>query len=74
MDNFIVELVSNASSSVYPDNTLASFTNFLPEQLYLDGDWEVALLEITYPALYNNITEGNFLVRTTEKYFQKTQR
>ena len=60
MDNFIVELVSNASSSIYPDNTLASFTNFLPEQLYLDGDWEVALLEITYPALYNNITEGKF--------------
>ena len=59
MDNFIVELVSNASS-IYPDNTLASFTNFLPEQLYLDGDWEVALLEITYPALYNNITEGKF--------------
>ena len=60
MDNFIVELVSNASSSVYPDNILASFINFLPEQLYLDGDWEVALLEITYPALYNNITEGKF--------------
>ena len=60
MDNFIVELVSNASSSIYPDNTLASFTNFPPEQLYLDGDWEVALLEITYPALYNNITEGKF--------------
>ena len=60
MDNFIVELVSNASSSIYPENTLASFTNFLPEQLYLDGDWEVALLEITYPALYNNITEGKF--------------
>ena len=59
MDNFIVELVSKASS-VYPDNTLASFTNFFPEQLYLDGDWEVAFLEITYPALYNNITEGKF--------------
>lgn len=55
-----MELVSNASSSIYPDNTLASFTNFLPEQLFLDGDWEVALLEITYPALYNNITDGKF--------------
>ncbi len=63
MKQFIVELVSNASLNLYPDNTLASFSNFLPEQFNLDGDWEVALLEISYPALYHNITDGRFRYR-----------
>lgn len=67
METFIVELVSSASCNVYPDNTFASFTNLLPEQLNLQGDWEVALLEITYPALYNNITEGNFCYASDKK-------
>ena len=60
MDSFIIELVSSASTNVYPENTLASFSNFLPDQLTLEGNWEVALLEISYPSLYNNITDGKF--------------
>ena len=31
MSSFTVELVSNASLDCYPNNTLSSFTNFLPE-------------------------------------------
>ncbi|MEN0051323.1 MAG: hypothetical protein AAF806_29935 [Bacteroidota bacterium] len=45
---------------IYSDNTLASFTNFLPEQISLDGKWEVALSEITYPCLYYNVSDGKF--------------
>lgn len=60
METHIVELVSNASMDVYPDNSMASFTNFLPEQFSLDGKWEVAVMEISYPALYNNVTSGQF--------------
>ena len=60
MKQFIIELVSNASTDVYPDNSLSSFTNFLPEQVNLDGDWEVALMEILYPSLYHNVTDGTF--------------
>ena len=43
-----------------PNNTLSSFTNFLPEQINLDGEWEVAITELSYPSLYQNITEGKF--------------
>lgn len=59
--SFIIELVSNASTDIYPDNTLSSFTNFLPEQVTLDDEtqWEVAVMEISYPARYNNITDGH---------------
>ena len=49
MDSFTIELVSNASSQLFPNNTLSSFTNFLPEQVNLDGQWEVAISEISYP-------------------------
>ena len=37
MDSFTIELVSNASSELFPDNTLSSFTNFLPDQVNLGG-------------------------------------
>lgn len=60
MESHIVELVSSASMDVYPNNTMASFTNFLPEQFNLDGSWEVSLMEISYPALYHNVTDGRF--------------
>ena len=65
MDSFTIELVSNASGELFPDNTLSSFTNFLPEQVNLEGQWEVAISEMSYPSMYQNITEGKF------KFFDK---
>ena len=60
MDSFTLDLVSNASGELFPSNTLSSFTHFLPEQVYLEGQWEVAISEIPYPSMYQNITEGKF--------------
>ena len=60
MDYFTIELVSNASFNCYPNNSLSSFTNFLPEQIHLTGEWKVAISEISYPSLYQNVTEGKF--------------
>ena len=51
MDSFTIELVSHASGEFFPDNPLSSFTNFLPEQVNLEGQWEVAILEISYPSM-----------------------
>ena len=39
MDSFTIELVSNASGELFPNNTLNSFKNFLPEQVKLEGQW-----------------------------------
>ena len=58
MELFTIELVSNLSAQLFPDNTLSSFTNFLPEQMKLEGQWEVAISEISYPSMYQNVTEG----------------
>ena len=66
MESFTIDLVSNASAQLFPDNTLSSFTNFFPEQLNLDGQYEVAISEITYPSMYQNVTDGKFM------FFDKT--
>ena len=60
MDSFTIELVSNASGELFPDHTLSSFTNFLREQVNLEGQWEVAISETSYPSMYQKITEGKF--------------
>ena len=60
MESLTIELVSNDSGELFPDNTLSSFTNFLPEQVNLEGQREVAISEISYPSMYQNITEGKF--------------
>ena len=60
MSSFTVELISNASFDCYPSNTLSSFSNFLLEKINLEGEWEVAIPEISYPSLYHNITDGKF--------------
>ena len=62
MDSFTKELISNASSELFPDFTLSSFTNFLPDQVNLEGQWEVAISEISYPSMYQNVTDGKFLL------------
>lgn len=67
-DSFIIDLVSNGSMDIYKDNTIAAFTNLLPEHIELDGKWEVALLEVSYPSLFNNITDGEFLYVDTIKF------
>ena len=75
MDSFTIELVSNAPLQLFPNNTVSSFTNFLPEQVILDGQWEVAISEISYPSMYQNVTEGKFMVydeklsKTTGAYY-----
>ena len=61
MDSSTIELVSKASSELFPDNTLGSFTNFLPDQVNLEGQWEVAISGISYLSMYQNVTDGKFL-------------
>ena len=60
MDSFTKELVSNASRELIQNNTLSSFTNFSTEQVILEGQWEVAVSEKSYPSMYQNKTEEKF--------------
>ena len=46
--------------TTFPDNTLAKFTTLLPQSLVLHGTWEVALVELSWPGLIENVKEGLF--------------
>ena len=60
MDSFTIEIVANASFNCYPNNSPSCFTNFLPEETHLKGEWEVAISELLYPSLDQNVTDGKF--------------
>ena len=50
MESFTIELVSDSSTQQLPNDTVSYFTNFLPEQLNLEGQWEVAISELFHPS------------------------
>ena len=61
-----MELVSNAFSELFPDNTLSSPTNFPTKQVNLEGHCEVSVSEISYLSMYQNVTEGKILFHNIE--------
>ena len=65
--SFTITLVSPASMNVFKDNTLANFKNLLSEEIYLQGEWRVAVTEIAFPTQINNETDSNIV------YFKKDQ-
>ena len=54
---------------------LSFFINFLPEQLNLEGHWVLAILEMSYLSMYQDIIEGNIefsgtkLAKSSEFYY-----
>ena len=60
MESYTIELASNSSAQLLPNKILSCFTNFLPEQLNLEDQWEVAISEISHPSMYRDFTEGLF--------------
>ena len=47
--------------NVFKDNTLANFKNLLSEEINLQGEWRVAVTEITFPTQINNVTDNNIV-------------
>jgi len=62
---FYLTLPSNSSLDIFPSNTVANFKVRLPETVSLEGDWEVALVEIQYTHTWNTIRHG---VKQTIRY------
>ena len=58
---FTITLVSSASMNVFKYNTFANFKNLLIEEIYLQGEWRVAVTEITFPTQINNVTDNNIV-------------
>ena len=57
-----LNLISIVSMETFPGSQMSSFTTLLPTPMTLSGDWQVAFLEILWPALVCNVTEGKITV------------
>jgi len=51
-----------------PSNTVARYTTKLPQVIELEGDWEVALAEISVPSPLPNVTRDTTDTDETHKY------
>ena len=59
MSDFYVTLPSDGSMRDFPDNTISTFRTRLPQTMKLqERDWEVALSEVVYPTVLNNVDDG----------------
>ena len=54
-------MISNASAQLFPDNTLSSYKLFTRATESGRCQWEVAVSEISYPSMYQKITERKFM-------------
>ena len=66
--NFYVTLPSNGSKRFFPDNTAGVYRNNLAQPLELEGQWEVALVEIQFPITWKLLTKD---MKTGLAYFHK---
>ena len=64
MDEFDIYLESTGSTQTYQNNKMSCFRNVLSEPLQLDGDWRVALAEITFPSSIKNVTTKDYFIYT----------
>ena len=56
-------LPSNSSFDHFPNNTLSDYTTKLPQEINLEGSWEVGIAEISYPRTWYNVSEGEFWLK-----------
>ena len=61
-NEFQLTLPSNASITFSPDNKPANYTTTLPSPISLEGEWEVALIDIQYPHNWMNITNDVYII------------
>ena len=54
---FYLTLPSNSSFDHFSNNTLSDYTTKLPQEINLEGSWEVGIAEISYPHTWYNVSE-----------------
>ena len=57
MNRFTRELAYKSSAQLLPEKMTQPFTIFLPNQMNLEGHWEVAISEMSSPSMYQNVTD-----------------
>lgn len=71
-EEFFITLLSNSSSSYFPDNRTTHFITQLPHTIQLEGSWVVGLAEIQYPCSLLTINSGDNFVYVTKMRGNRT--
>ena len=73
MNEFTVHLVSSASMIIFIQNKLSSFNNYFNEEINFEGDWRVAISEIFFPAIINQVNKNDLKIFSSEglKFHEK---
>ena len=58
MDQFFLTLSSNSSMKVFGDNKTSHYRTLLPNKIELNGSYEVALMEVSYPFTFLHFAGG----------------
>lgn len=69
-EGFYLTFMSNSSFQHFPENKTSSFSVKLPRTINLDGAYEVALCELTFPNTIDNVTTNNneFVIEIKSQY------
>lgn len=67
-ENFYLTLLSNSSFNYFPENRTSNFKVHLTKEINLEGEWKVALSEISYPHTIYNVTDKNNKVIVKRSY------
>ena len=65
--SFYITLASNSSKQFYPNNTFINFTTKLHSTLRLDGEYEVGLVELSYPQNWKYRRNGSIVFKDKTK-------
>lgn len=57
--SFYITLPSNSSIGYYPNNTVTNYITQLSHPIRLEGEWEVAVVEVIYPCTFLTLTESS---------------
>ena len=64
--HFYLTFPSNASLDVFPNNKTTEYHVKVPQDVDLDGDWEVGVYSISYPHMWYTLRDLN---QDTHFYF-----
>ena len=53
--SFYVTLISDSSLSFFPDNKTSQFTTQLPSPINLNGEWEMAIVDVINPHIWYTV-------------------
>lgn len=68
--DFYLTLLSNSSFTYFPENRTSNFKVHLSKEVNLEGQWQAALSELSYPHTIYNVTGKNNVIFVKYMYYE----